>query len=186
MKNIMIAALAISAISAPAFAQTATVTVNGVVDAACTVGLASTETISVGTIPSSGPAVVALLNAFEGARPGRVVCNGMGTTLTASVTPFTGDRAAPDRASLAAGFTNVINFTVDLKSSTGGYVQFPASRTAVITADTTATAPAQQTVGLVNSTFEVDVNNAALLGNATTLIAGNYTSTITYVVAART
>jgi hypothetical protein len=188
MKKILIAAVALSALSAPAFAQTAAVTVKGNVVPFCTVGLAASETITIGPIPSSGAAIVAGLNAIQGARPGRVVCNGMGSTVTATATPFTSPNsltAAQAADALAAGFTNTVNYTVDLKKVGTGYVQNPASTAVVITASSSSATPASRAVGLVNSTFEIDLNNAAVVGGPTaTLIAGDYSGTVTYVVAA--
>jgi hypothetical protein len=177
MKKILIAAVALSALSAPAFAETANVNVTANVGAACTTGIPLNTPLNIGTI-SSGVGVLnsALVNAIAVALPGPFVCNGMQTSIAASATNLTGSNV-PSTGAISAGFTNVVTYTVDLTKPAAGYVQNPFSSTVVVTA-TSGAAATVRPVGLVNSGLGIDVNGSAAAG---ILVAGTYTGTMTLV-----
>jgi hypothetical protein len=174
MKKMILAATALSLMAAPAFAAPVTGTVNlsGTVNAKCSPssGGATTVTIPVDLSNADGTLNTGAVNAITASVTGSGVCNGVNTFIELDASPLVGSVAVP---SGATAFANVINYTAVMGIT--GYAQGGNTWS-----NSTTAAATTGVLGLVNATaVSLDINDAALPGSATLLVAGTYTGSVT-------
>lgn len=152
MRKILMAAVALAAVSAsPAYAQ-ANFDVTGNVTAVCNY---TGGTIAFGTIGVNADGTIASGQSQSSADQTGFYCNGAGTTLTLAHT------AMANATPAASGFTNSINFTPAVK--VGGVDQQVNDGT-------------NNSFGAQAGTLVVDARNLTASGK---LMAGSYSGTIT-------
>jgi type 1 fimbria pilin len=181
MKNLLIATAVLATLaSAPAFANTApqngTVTFTGTVAAACSAVSPTTATIPLGALSNGvGTFLPGVVDSAGGTYTSSITCNGAGTKLQMTANQITGSVSVPVGA--PAAFTNQIDYKAELETVGTGYAQSPESA-GVLVSDATGGTGGSQTIGLLMSNVALDLSDATI-GAATTLVAGNYTGSVT-------
>jgi hypothetical protein len=160
-------------ISSAAFAQ-APINMNGNISPNCTVLTLAPTSVDLGTISdptAPGALDASKVNGATASVTPSITCNGGGTTLSIDADPLQGP-TLPTNAT-GSGFSNLVNYTATINKVATGFVQnMPAG----ISNSTTAAGASSGTVGLIASTFSVNLSGAAAAG---ILIAGGYSGSVT-------
>lgn len=164
MKKVLLAAAATALLASPAFAQSATVNINGNAQAVCSVSGSGTVNLGTDLATATGDLNAAAINNFTGATV-TGYCTGVNSTATVSQTNFTRSPAvaAPSGFSTAVSFDAAVTLGLGTASSTG----------------------AAASVGLFNVTSQqIVLSNAAPTGGPTDkIVAGSYGASVTVTLA---
>jgi hypothetical protein len=178
MKNILIAAVALSTLSAPAFAQTVAFT--GSSGASCST--ATVANITIAGTGLSGPGGTFTKTNLDGqeAAVGALTCNGVNATVSVAATNLGNtDVQAIGQGAIGAGFRRAIAYDATL--TLDGFSQKLASTGVTDSSGGSATGA---DLGLTAATGgKVVISNSGLPNSGTILVAGAYSGSVVITIA---